>query len=48
MESGDVDAVSTGPIFIGAEEDAGRKDALETLDETAVVNAVLWQLQELE
>ena len=48
MEPGDVEALDTGPIFIGAEEDAGRKDALKTLDETAVVNAVLWKLQELE
>lgn len=48
MEPGDVEALATGPIFIGAEEDAGRKYALETLDETAVVNAVLWKLQEVE
>ena len=48
MEPGDVEALAAGPIFIGAEEDAGRKDALETLDETAVVNAVLGKLQELE
>jgi len=48
MEPGEVEALATGPIFIGAEEDAGRKDALETLDEPAVVNAVLWKLQELE
>ena len=48
MEPGYVEALATSPIFIGAEEDAGCKDALETLDETAVVNAVLWKLQELE
>ena len=48
MEPGDVEALATGPIFIGAEEDASRKDALETLDETAVVNAVLWKLQEFK
>ena len=48
MEPGDVEALATGPILIGPEEDAGRKDALETLVEAAVVNAVLRKLQELE
>jgi len=38
-----VKELAGGPIFIGAEE-----DAFETLDETAVVSAVLWKLQELE
>ncbi len=48
MEPSDVEALASGPIFVGPEEDAGRKDTLETLDETAVVNAVLWKFQELE
>ena len=48
MESCPVEALATCPLFIGAEEDACCKDALEALDEAAIVNAVLWKLQELE
>jgi hypothetical protein len=48
MKPGDVEALDGGPIFIGAEEDAGRKDAFETLDEAAVMNSILWELQELK
>ena len=48
MEPGDLEALVAGPIFVSAKEDASRKDALEPLDEAAVVNAVLWKLKEFE
>ena len=43
-----VEDVATHPFFIGTEEHGSRKDALESLDEAAVMDAVLGKLQELK
>ena len=48
MEPLAVEDFSAHSFFIGTEEHAGSKDALESLDEAAVVNAVFWKLQELK
>jgi len=48
MEPGDVETLASGPIFIGVKENASGKDALKTLNEATVMNAIFWKLQELE